>query len=91
MSPLSFTTVRLTRHAREKMAARGVEPEALADVIRKLSVVEPHGSAWRVTRGPLSVVAAVDGSALVVISVLLRSTAKWTDRDVRAAIAGGVA
>lgn len=81
----TFSDVRLTRHALDVMRSRDVEPEEVADVLRTPEIVEPHKGDRRFVRGPLAVVVRdlADGTALV-LTVLLRSGARWTDADARA-------
>lgn len=74
--------IRLSRHARDVMRRRRVDPEDVADVLLEPDVTEPHGAARRYVRGPLAVVLATDPRP-VVVTVLLRSGAAWTDADAR--------
>ncbi len=77
--------VALTHHARRVMAERDVEPEEIAEALRRPDVSEPHEGRRRFTRGPLSVVVAesADGRRAVVVTVLLRRRASWSDADAR--------
>jgi hypothetical protein len=67
------------------MRRRAVEPEDVADALRDPDIREPHKGRTRYVRGSLAVVVAVDpDGAPVVVTVLLRSGAKWDDATARA-------
>lgn len=89
--PSSWASLTLTRHALDAMRRRLVEPEDLAEVLRDPATVETAGrgprgeSRWRFTRGDLCTVVAVHpGGRAAVLTVLLRSSDRWTDADVAA-------
>jgi hypothetical protein len=81
---LNLSRLRVTAHAWAVMRRRDISPEELALILRSPSVSEPHQGRYRLTRGGLTAVVAIDpDGTTVVISVLSRSAAQWTDSDVR--------
>ncbi|MGI5511138.1 hypothetical protein [Streptomyces sp. CA-106131] len=72
---------KLSRHAAEVLVRRDIPVSELADVFRRSAGTERHEGRWRVVgRNGLVAVLSDDG---VIVTVLLRSAAQWTDSDVR--------
>lgn len=76
--------IRLTRHAREVMAARGVTFDEIAEVLARPEIVEPHQGKRRFVRdGVVVVVAEGHRGEKVVVTVLFRRSEQWTSEDMR--------
>lgn len=81
---INLERLRVTGHAWAAMRRRDITPEELALILRRPSVTEPHAGRYRLTRGGLTAVVAIDpDGTTVVISVLARNAHQWSDSDVR--------
>lgn len=73
--------IRLTHHARQAMARRGVDLDDVADAIRdpQLSTRRADGQ-HLYSRGPITVVTVDDGTHMVILTVLLFDADRWDDQ-----------
>ena len=72
--------IRLSRHALDAMARRGVEVEDLVEALLQPQSVEPHEGSVRFVRDGIAYVVA---PGPVLVTVLLREGRQWTDQDAR--------
>lgn len=79
--------LKITAHARDTMSRRDVDPEDIGHVLRQPDSISPDGDAERFFRGPLCVVVRTEGGCGYVVTVLLRTGTRWSDEDMRKAMA----
>jgi hypothetical protein len=70
--------IRLSAHALDAMARRGVEVEDLVDALLRPEVVEPNDGRVRFVRDGMAYVVA---PGPVLVTVLLRERRQWSDGD----------